>query len=645
MRANLLLSVCCVGSLLFQSLRLTLQYLMQCVMCRLKRVSIGIFIVLGCLLALRLTVLSLYANPAFPTPPLAPVVSAANNVYLPIIFGASSASVDSPPLRSFQYESENVDPPPLSSLPASTRCQSFIRFDNFSSFAALIYWQDSTGAEIFYNAVESGRHYWQHTFQGNQWRVRDEAGRLIKSISAEPCGNKQIELFEEDFPACGFIQRVALWNLDEDVALVGYDDLGASTAVDLTTLSLIQLRAEVADVVESIRFTVNDEQIIINDAPFSFPSVNLPWELLPVVYTIKIDAYRKDNAQGRLCETLDLTLTGVGDSGSPTVTPTPTPTTAPGTPTLTPLPTGSATPTPTSTSTSTPTVTPPACSAKIERLRFVNLATGQPVAAYDPIVAGQSYDLAALPPAFVLEASVTAGAESLLFTVNGDNSLEDFAPYRYPGGDVEAWHPAAGNYVVRVVAYTQDGATGIVCDILTTNFVLSGAPVVTPTPTTTASPTPPPTLTPTATFTPTATATPTVTPTATPASTTACIGNLVWRDLNSDGRQNTGEGGLSAVDIYLWRDDNNDGAPDRIVRTATTGNNGLYGFCNLNPGQYIVEFASSTCMNTTPNVGNDSNDSDAEPERSGRTAPVVLTAGTTNNTVDAGFICPTMLRQ
>ena len=60
---------------------------------------------------------------------------------------------------------------------------------------------------------------------------------------------------------------------------------------------------------------------------------------------------------------------------------------------------------------------------------------------------------------------------------------------------------------------------------------------------------------------------------------------------------------------------------------------------------YIIEFASATCFNTTPNVGNDNNDSDAEPERSGRTAPIVLTAGLINNTVDAGFICPTAQRE
>ena len=69
MRANLLLSVCRVGGRLFQSLGSTLQYLMQQVICRLKIVSIGTFIVLGCLLALRLTVLNLYANPALPAPP------------------------------------------------------------------------------------------------------------------------------------------------------------------------------------------------------------------------------------------------------------------------------------------------------------------------------------------------------------------------------------------------------------------------------------------------------------------------------------------------------------------------------------------------------------------------------------------------
>ncbi len=646
MRSNLSLSVSRLGRLLLQLLPLVLQRLLQMHMAQMKILAAGTYVVIGCLFALRLSVIAVYANPFAPILPSPPQVTAATTIFLPIVYSAGSPAADAPPLRAFEYNAEGIEPPPLSSLPTATRCQSFIRFDNFSSFPALVYWQDHNGAELFYNAVESGRHYWQHTFQGNQWRVRDEAGRLIKSISAEPCENKRIELFEEDFPACGFVRRVLLWNLDEDSPLLGYDNLGATTALDLTSLPLVQLRVEVADVVESISFTVNDEQIIINDAPLAFPAINLPWELLPVTYTIKIDAYRKDNAQGRLCETRELILTGVGDNGSftptPTVTPTPVTTVLPGTatptPTMTPTVTGITTPTPTSTSVSTATPTAPACSARIERLRFVNVTTGLPLAGYDPLVAGQNYDLAALPPAFALEAVVTAGMESLLFTVNGETSLEDFPPYRYPGGDIEPWRPAAGNYAVRAVAYSQDGAMGIVCDILVLNFVLSGVLPMTPTPS------PTPTLFPPATATPTATNTSvpvTPTPTQTPGATGACLGDFVWRDQNSDGLQNSNESGLAAVDIYLWRDDNRDGSPDRIVRTTTTGSSGLYSLCNLDAGQYIVEFASATCIVTTPNVGsNDGRDSDAVPEWGGRTAPIVLGSSTTNNTVDAGFICP-----
>jgi len=545
--------------------------------------------------------------------------TAVTTVFLPIVYGVGGNTAETPPLRAYEYESEGTAPPPLSSLPPSSRCQSFIRFDNFSSFSALIYWQNSAGVELFYNAVASGRHYWQHTFQGNQWRVRDEGGRLLKTIIAEPCENKQIELFEEDFPACGFIRQLALWDLDADAALTGYTDLADSVTVDLSTLPLVQLRAEVAEVVESIRFTVNDEQVIINEPPFGFPSANLPWELLPKVYTLQIDAYRKDDAQGRLCETRTLTVIANSDGSTPT--PTVTGTT---TPSLTPTPTG--TPTPTPPPSLTPTATAPVCHAQIERLRLVDLNSGLPVPGYEQLLSGQSYALAGLPANVALDALVTAGTESVLFTVNGASSLEDFPPYRYPGGDIEPWRPTAGNYTVRVVAYSQDGATGTVCDILVVNFRLVGAP---------------PTPTPTATVTPSATlVAPTVTPTTTPGATGACLGNFIWHDQNGDGLQGDQEGGIGGIDLYLWRDDNLDGAPDRIVRTSTTGADGLYSFCGLESGRYLLEVASTTCLLTTPNVGNnDALDSDADPEQGGRTALITLSAGVTNNTVDAGFIC------
>lgn len=568
--------------------------------------------------------------------------AAATTVFLPIIYGVGASMADPAPLRAYEYESEGAEPPPLSSLPPASKCQSFIRFDNFSSFSALIYWQNSAGVELFYNAVASGRHYWQHTFQGNQWRLRDEGGRLLKTIVAEPCENKQIELFEEDFPACGFVRRLALWDLDADAALAGYEDLADSVTVDLTTLPLVQLRAEVADVVESIRFTVNDEQVIINDGPFGFPSANLPWELLPTVYTIQLDAYRKDDAQGRLCETRTLTVIANGDGSTPTATPTVTGTTTPSTPTATPTPsaTPAGTPTPTLTPTATPTATTPVCHAQIERLRLVNLATGLPIAGYEQLVSGQSYPLAGLPANVALDALVTTGVESVLFTVNGDSSLEDFPPYRYPGGDIEPWRPTPGNYTVRVVAYSQDGATGSVCDILVYHLGFSAGSTPTPTPTPTLAP-------PTVTATPTPSATvATPTPTTTPGATGACIGDLIWQDQNGDGLQGEQEGGLGGIDLYLWRDDNVDGAPDRIIRTVTTGADGLYNFCGLESGQYMLEVASATCLLTTPNVGNnDELDSDADPERGGRTPPLALTAGATNDTVDAGFICPTASRR
>jgi len=62
------------------------------------------------------------------------------------------------------------------------------------------------------------------------------------------------------------------------------------------------------------------------------------------------------------------------------------------------------------------------------------------------------------------------------------------------------------------------------------------------------------------------------------------IGNKVWNDLNGNGIQETGEPGMSGVEVALV-----DGS-GTVVETTETDVDGYYRFTGLSPGRYSVEF-------------------------------------------------------
>jgi protocatechuate 3,4-dioxygenase beta subunit len=115
----------------------------------------------------------------------------------------------------------------------------------------------------------------------------------------------------------------------------------------------------------------------------------------------------------------------------------------------------------------------------------------------------------------------------------------------------------------------------------------------------------------------------------------AALGDFVWFDQDKDGLQDAGEPGVPNATVHLKN------AANVIIASTVTNASGIYGFNNLTPGTYSVQFVLPAGYDafTTANVGaNDAIDSDADPSMSFMTQQVVLLSGGVNLTLDAGVI-------
>jgi hypothetical protein len=119
----------------------------------------------------------------------------------------------------------------------------------------------------------------------------------------------------------------------------------------------------------------------------------------------------------------------------------------------------------------------------------------------------------------------------------------------------------------------------------------------------------------------------------------SALGDFVWEDKNGNGQQDDGEPGIEGVTVMLTDQDGNTilDVSNNPVLPTTTDSNGKYSFINLPPGQYIVMFTKPDGYQATvANQGSDISDSDAN-VATGKSGVVTLTAGQTDNTVDAGY--------
>ncbi|MBN1558615.1 hypothetical protein JW998_00080, partial [candidate division KSB1 bacterium] len=114
----------------------------------------------------------------------------------------------------------------------------------------------------------------------------------------------------------------------------------------------------------------------------------------------------------------------------------------------------------------------------------------------------------------------------------------------------------------------------------------------------------------------------------------ASLGNYIWDDLNNDGIQDAGEPGVDGVTVNLYKSDGT-----TLLGTTTTAGGGIYGFANLAPGDYIVEFVAPVGWGFTKQDqgSDDTKDSDADPT-TGRSHIVSLDAGENDPTIDAGLV-------
>ncbi len=131
------------------------------------------------------------------------------------------------------------------------------------------------------------------------------------------------------------------------------------------------------------------------------------------------------------------------------------------------------------------------------------------------------------------------------------------------------------------------------------------------------------------------------------------LGNLVWEDLNGNGRQDLGEAGIDGVtvDLFFAGADGVFQGSELVTPflTTTTAGGGNYLFDNLAGGIYTIRFGDSdgttTYVRTVPNsvVADDLTDSDADIATGFTGNDYTLDYDDINTTVDAGLYRPVSL--
>ena len=113
---------------------------------------------------------------------------------------------------------------------------------------------------------------------------------------------------------------------------------------------------------------------------------------------------------------------------------------------------------------------------------------------------------------------------------------------------------------------------------------------------------------------------------------TGSISDFVWNDLDGDGVQDAGEGGIGGVTV--WVDLNNDGVQNATEPSAITDANGQYLISGLPAGTYTVRTSGAPISGATATYDVDGG---AVPAGTPNVATVSLSAGQNRTDVDWGY--------
>jgi len=124
----------------------------------------------------------------------------------------------------------------------------------------------------------------------------------------------------------------------------------------------------------------------------------------------------------------------------------------------------------------------------------------------------------------------------------------------------------------------------------------------------------------------------------------ATLGDFIFEDSNGNGIQDDGEVGVAGVTVTLWSA-NEDGSPDTVLDSQTTGDDGLYLFSDLTPNVgYVVQVSDLPPGYTVTDMDQGDDDAvDSDLASTGLLPAVTPGPGDENLTLDAGLVPPAAL--
>ena len=518
--------------------------------------------------------------------------------YLPMIAVPAQSADTIVPLTPDQYDSESAEAPalPEGQVQGAT-CFTYVKFTNSSSQTINVYWVNSYGNEVLYKTLSSGYSYWQQTYYGHSWRVRNSSGALLKSFTVNTCSYVYITIYNSDFPQPTATPTPALGSIGDRV----WNDLNRNGLQDSGESGISGVRVELW--VDSDNNGSHDTLVTTtttnSSGNYSFTSLNTSKRYVVKFFLPTCFVFTTPNVGSNDAIDSDVTVFSYGGTDLISLA------TNRNTVDVDAGMYNNCTPT----ATATPTNTPVPQLGSIGDFVWNDLNRNGVQDGGEPGVVN-----------VIMQLKDCAG--NLIRTTTTNSS----GAYSFTG-------LSAGCYTIGIVVpggfqispKAQGTNNNLDSDINIGNAMsdainLGAGQNITNIDAGINQPVAP-------------TATPT--PTNTPAPQLGSLGDRVWNDVNRNGIQEAGEPGVVNVTVELKDCGGN------LLRTTTTNASGIYSFGNLAAGCYLVNVVLPGGFQFSPQDqgGNDTLDSDVNPAN-GTTTAINLGAGQNIDTVDVGINQP-----